>query len=173
MLLTAMVFSFSLRDSFTNWDDDDDVTGNPLVRSLSLHAIGRVFSPGAFVGGNYHPVTILSLAVNYAAGGLNPVGYIAANILAHLLNVLLVFMLIRRLSGNDLVASLSAILFGIHPMHVESVAWVSGRKDVLYAFLFSRRPALVSPLSGKHGGPPLRRSLRSFSSFPCSPSRPR
>ncbi len=44
-----MVFSFSLRDSFTNWDDDDYVTGNPLVRSLSLHAIGRVFSPGAFV----------------------------------------------------------------------------------------------------------------------------
>ena len=93
-----------------------------LIRSLSVTNICNIFSPGTHVSANYHPVTILSLALNYAAGRLTPVGYIAANIFLHLLNVLLVFLLIRRLSGNGRVASLSATLFGIHPMHVESVA---------------------------------------------------
>ena len=89
------------------------------------------------VSSNYHPLTILSLAFNYGISGLTPFSYFFVNLLLHLLNTALVFYFIRAISGKKLlVAALSALLFGIHPMHVESVAWISERKDVLYAFFF-------------------------------------
>ncbi len=136
MLLTALSLFPSLHNTFTNWDDGEYVSGNSLIRSLSFHHILRLFSPESTVSGNYQPLTILSLAINYACGKLNPTGYIAANVMLHLLNVLLVFIFIRKISRSDRIASLSALLFGVHPMHVESVAWVTGRKDVLYALFY-------------------------------------
>ncbi len=136
LILAAATFSVTLNDSFTNWDDTAYVTDNPLIRSLSFGNICTIFSPGTFVCNNYQPVTILSLAVNYALGHLNPEGYIASNILLHLINVFLVFIFIRKLSRSDPVASLCALLFGIHPMHVESVAWVTGRKDLLFSVFY-------------------------------------
>ena len=89
LLVTAISFAPALTNSFTNWDDPEYVTKDPLIWSLSVTNICNIFSPGTLVSANYHPVTILSLALNYAAGWLNPVGYIAANIFLHLLNVLL------------------------------------------------------------------------------------
>ncbi len=136
LLLTAITFSVILNNGFTNWDDNLYVTDNPLIRSISLQNICKIFSPETFVGGNYQPITILSLALNYALGKLNPVSYIATNILLHLVNVLLVYLFIRKISRNDRIASLCAILFGVHPMHVESVAWVTGRKDLLYVLFY-------------------------------------
>jgi tetratricopeptide (TPR) repeat protein len=133
---TALSFSGIITDSFTNWDDNVYVTGNYLVHSLSLPNILRIFSPTTFVSGNYQPITILSYAANYAAGRLDPAGYILTDILIHLLNVLLVFIVIRKISGNDFTASLCALLSGIHPMHVESVAWISGRKDLLCTLFY-------------------------------------
>jgi Tfp pilus assembly protein PilF len=136
VIITFIAFSSALSNSFTNWDDDRYVTENILVRSLSVRNIIRIFSPHTFVLANYQPITIFSFALNYAAGKLNPTGYILADLLIHLCNVLLVFLVIRKIAANDFVASLCSLLFGIHPMHVESVAWISGRKDLLYTFFF-------------------------------------
>ncbi len=151
LLLTAIVFSIALKNSFIGWDDGVYVTGNDLIRSLSLHNLFRMFSPGTLVCGNYQPVTILSLAINYALGRLNPSGYIGANIFLHLLNVYLVFIFIRKISQSDRIAFLCATLFGIHPMHVESVAWVSGRKDLLYSFFYLLALLWYLRYLGKHG----------------------
>ena len=136
MLLVAITFLALLpvlKADFVNWDDNDYVLDNILIRDLSnLDKI--LFSP---LQGNYHPLTVLSLAFNYAISGLEPWSYHLLNLLIHILNVFLVFKLIFKLTkGNNLIAFVTAILFGIHPMHVESVAWASERKDVLYAFFF-------------------------------------
>ncbi len=136
LAVTAVTLSPVLDNGFTNWDDQLYVTENPLIRSLSIHSICRIFSPETFVCGNYQPVTIFSLAINFALGKLNPRGYLATSLFIHLLNVFLVFIFIRKLSQNYRIASVCALLFGIHPMHVESVAWVSGRKDLLYTFFY-------------------------------------
>ncbi len=136
IVLTAVAFYGVWNDSFTNWDDDVYVTGNRLIHTLSWRNILRIFSPATFVCGNYQPLTILSYALNYAVGRLNPAGYILADLLLHLLNVLLVFIFIRKLFKSDFTASLCALLFGIHPMHVESVAWVAGRKDLLCTMFY-------------------------------------
>jgi tetratricopeptide (TPR) repeat protein len=134
--ITVIAFLPALGNGFTNWDDDVYVTDNPLIHSLSIPSLLRIFSPGSFVFGNYQPITMVTYALNYAAGGLNPAGYILADLLVHLLNVLLVFIVIRKISRSDFVASLCALLFGIHPMHVEAVAWISGRKELLYTFFY-------------------------------------
>ena len=136
LALTALAFCGSLKDSFTDWDDDNYVTDNALIQHLSRQSIHRMFSPATLVVGNYQPVTILSFAINYAIGGLDPTAYIATNILLHLLNVLMVFLFIRKLTRSDRIAGICAVLFGIHPMHVEPVAWITGRKDVLYALFY-------------------------------------
>jgi len=86
---------------------------------------------------NYHPLTILSYAVNYKFSKLNPFDYIQMNMILHVLNTLLVFMFVFMLTKQKLeIAILVSLFFGIHPMHVESVTWISERKDVLYAFFF-------------------------------------
>ena len=84
----------------------------------------------------YHPVTTLSFALEYRFARLNPFIYHFDNLILHLLNILLVYLFIKLLSGNKIIAFVVALLFGIHPMHVESVAWVAERKDVLYACFF-------------------------------------
>jgi protein O-mannosyl-transferase len=96
--------------------------------------------PGIFsqpVVSNYHPVTIISLAINYQLSGLDPSSYLWFNLLLHVCNTALVFYFAWLISGKKpWVAFLTAIIFGVHPMHVESVAWVSERKDVLYTLFF-------------------------------------
>ncbi len=151
IVITALAFYGVWGNSFTNWDDDVYVTGNALIRSLSRRTLLTIFSPATFVCGNYHPVTVLSYALNYAAGGLNPAGYILIDLIIHLLNVLLVFIFIRKIAGNDFAASLCALAFGIHPMHVEPVAWISGRKDLLSTFFYlASAITYLSYLEGKN-----------------------
>jgi tetratricopeptide (TPR) repeat protein len=134
--VTAAAFSGIFGDTFTNWDDDVYVTGNFLVHSLSWQNLCRTFSPATFVNANYQPLTLFSYALNYAFGRLNPVGYLLTDLLLHLSNVLLVFVFVRKLFVSDFIASFCALLFGVHPMHVESVAWIAGRKDLLYTGFF-------------------------------------
>jgi tetratricopeptide (TPR) repeat protein len=86
--------------------------------------------------GNWHPLTVLILAVEYHLFGMSPVGYHAVNLLLHLLNVLLVFYAVFLLCGKAPIALITALLFGIHPLHVESVAWVAELKDLLYTCFF-------------------------------------
>jgi Tfp pilus assembly protein PilF len=122
---------------FTNWDDPVYVTKQTQIKSLDWSNIKQMFNPSNHVSLNYHPVTMLSLAINHHFSKLNPTSYFLTNIIFHLLNTLLVFIFIYLLTKKKFwIALFSALFFGIHPMHVESVAWISERKDVLYAFFF-------------------------------------
>ena len=134
VIITFFCFSGALKNELTNWDDQQYIIDNPLVKSLSGENIIEIFSNN--IMGNYHPLAVLSFAIDYNLFQLNPKGFHATSILIHLLNVILIFIFFRLLTGQVIVAFLTAMLFGIHPMHVESVAWVSERKDVLYTFFY-------------------------------------
>jgi len=86
--------------------------------------------------GNYHPVTMLSYAIEYKIFGLSASGYHTTNWLLHLINTTMVFILIQLLTKSVTISLLTTLLFGIHPMHVESVAWISERKGLLYTFFY-------------------------------------
>jgi tetratricopeptide (TPR) repeat protein len=134
LVIIFIVFSPSLQNGFTNWDDDLYVTKNSAITSISFNDMNKF---GDNYVGNYHPLTMFSLALDYQFFGLNPFYYHLKNIILHLLNTLLVFLFIRSLTrGNRFVPLFTALLFGIHPMHVESVTWIAERKDVLYTFYF-------------------------------------
>jgi len=134
LILTFIAFYPTLKYSFIDtWDDSDYVSDNRNIQSLSNFK-EIVTTP---VQGNYHPLTMLTLALNYALSGKNATSYHLANLLLHLLNVVLVFFFVLRLTRKKYwIAFITALLFGIHPLHVESVAWVAERKDVLYSFFF-------------------------------------
>ena len=130
--ITALCLLPMLKNSFTNWDDDYYVVSNALLRGPDWAGI---FSQP--VVSNYHPLTVITLAGNYAISGTEPWSYLLFNLLLHLINTGLVFYFIYTISDKKLlVGFLTALIFGIHPMHVESVAWVSERKDVLYTLFF-------------------------------------
>ena len=131
LLITFIVYRVSLSNGFVNWDDDKYIQNNPLITFIDLKAL---FS--TYVMGNYHPLTMLGYAIEYQFFGLNATGYHVINLLLHLVNVLLVFYTVFYLSNKTIVALIASLLFGIHPMHVESVAWVTERKDVLYGLFF-------------------------------------
>jgi len=116
-----------------NWDDQDYATNNPLIRDFSNFP--KFFTTP--VQGNYHPLTMISLALNHAISGADPFSYHLFNLLLHLLNAWLVYRLVWKMTGsNAFMAFAVAWWFALHPMHVESVAWVSERKDVLYTAFF-------------------------------------
>jgi tetratricopeptide (TPR) repeat protein len=131
LLISFIAYSPVLQHGLLAWDDDFYIKNNPLVHSINLK---EIFSQPVL--GNYHPVTMLTLAIEYQLFGLNGTGYHVVNLLLHLLNVLLVFYTVFLLSDKGGVALVAALLFGIHPLHVESVAWVAELKDLLYAFFF-------------------------------------
>ncbi len=133
-LITYFVFSPSLQNDFTNWDDEFYVTASPMVISDHIQLDKILVTP---VASNYHPLTILSLALNYQSSKLDPFNYHLENVIFHVLNTILVFFFIFLLTRrNLLMAAIVSLFFGIHPMHVESVSWISERKDVLYVFFF-------------------------------------
>lgn len=134
ILTTWVCFSNAFKNDFTNWDDVGYVLNNPLINSLSIDHLKNIFKTD--VMSNYHPLAILSLAIDYHFFQLDPYGYHATSIVIHIMNVLMVFLFIRLLTGKMIIAFITALLFGIHPMHVESVSWVAERKDVLYVFFY-------------------------------------
>jgi Flp pilus assembly protein TadD len=134
-LFVILVISFAaylpaLQNGFL-WDDEKYILDNPLIYSFNLE---KIFSE--YVMGNYHPLTILTLAVEYRFFGFHETGYHLVNILLHLVNVVLVYYAIFLLTKKNAVALVTALFFGIHPLHVESVAWVSELKDLLYTIFF-------------------------------------
>jgi protein O-mannosyl-transferase len=134
-LLTVLVFSNSLKNGFVrNFDDVIYVSNAGNAKALSASDIGTIFS--SYVAGMYHPVTMLSLAAEIHFFGPGPYHFHLINLFIHILNVLLVFWFIYLLTKRMEVAVIVALFFGIHPMHVESVSWISERKDVLYTFFF-------------------------------------
>ncbi|MFI5218326.1 MAG: tetratricopeptide repeat protein [Bacteroidia bacterium] len=139
LIITYICFSPALtnKKEFTNWDDNGYVLEQPLVKSLSNENIKTLFKPETQVMLNYHPLTMISLALNYQSSKLKAKPYALTNVLIHLLNTFLVFVLLFKLSNKKFwVGAIGSLWFGIHPMHVESVAWIAERKDVLYGFFF-------------------------------------
>ncbi len=142
LIVTVIVAYWPVKDNgITNWDDPTYVTENPMMGELNAENIIAIFSTPVSL--NYHPLTILSLVINYNSafdkitGKLNAVVFHRTNVLFHLLNTLLVFLFIWLLLGKKWQpAFFVALLFGVHPMHVESVAWIAERKDVLYVFFY-------------------------------------
>ena len=132
LVLAGAPFLPGLKAGFTNWDDNLILTGNSLVKELSFENAGAIFSR-SFVG-TYIPLTVFSYALEYKAFGLNPFVYHLDNLLLHLLNVLLVFWLFSLLGQKPAIAFLAALLWAVNPLRVESVVWVTERKDVLYGF---------------------------------------
>ncbi|MBU3679284.1 MAG: hypothetical protein FGM32_06725 [Candidatus Kapabacteria bacterium] len=153
VVLTAVAYLpvFDSAKEFTNWDDETYVVRQPLVQSLDGANIKKMFDTESRVAANYHPLTMLSLAVDTKRGNGSMAAYMQTTLALHLLNTVLVFVLIMGLSrGNLVMAALCSALFGLHPMHVESVAWVAERKDVLYTALFLG--SLISYLRYVRGG---------------------
>jgi len=133
LIVTAFVFSGSINNGFVNYDDDVYITNNKQIKDLSLNGIKNIF---ASYSQDNLPVTLLSFAIDYKLWGLNPKMYHVENLLIHLLNIILVFYLILLISKRAELAVIVAILFAIHPLRVESVAWVAERKDMLFSFFY-------------------------------------
>src|SRR5438045_1678148 len=118
---------------FINYDDPWYVTKNHDVNGgLSLHSVKWAFT--AVHASNWHPLTWLSHMLDCQIFGLHPRGHHLVNLALHAANTLLLFALLRRWTGVTWGAWFVAALFAVHPMHIESVAWVSERKDVLSTF---------------------------------------
>ena len=135
IVITCAVYSQSLHFDFANYDDQEYVTKNPRVQNgITQSNIAWALTATHFA--NWHPLTWLSYMVDYELYGLNAGGYHLTNILFHLLNTLLLFFLLSRMTGTIGKSAFVAVLFALHPLHVESVAWVSERKDVLSTFFW-------------------------------------
>lgn len=136
LIISAVTFLPSLQNDFTNWDDPAFITENPDIREVSFKTIAKFFthSYGGFAG--YVPLVLLSYAVEYALFGLNPEAYHGTNVFFHLINCVLVFWFIYILSQKLPVAFMVSLLFGVHPLHVEAVAWIQGRKDLLFSLFY-------------------------------------
>jgi tetratricopeptide (TPR) repeat protein len=142
-LITFIIYLPSLTNGFVSWDDPKYIYENPGIRTLDLAFLKKAFTEIYF--SNWHPLTMISYAIDYALWGLNPLGYHLENNILHGVNTALVAVLsvrlitiARPLSAPAAFAAgfVPALLFGIHPIHVESVAWVSERKDVLCGLFF-------------------------------------
>ena len=127
--LATAVFIPTLSYQFLNYDDPWQITNNPYVRSLSAANLWHILTQPI-----YHiwlPTKTISYALDYALWGLDPRGFHASSVALHAVAAVLVFLLARRLLLGRLWATVAAGLFAVHPVHVEAVAWLSARKDLL------------------------------------------
>jgi tetratricopeptide (TPR) repeat protein len=135
VLLTVAAYGGVLRSAFVNYDDDVYVTGNAeVLRGLDGASI--VWAATATHASNWHPVTWLSHMLDVELFGLDSGKHHATSLLLHAANVVLLFLLFVRMTGAVWRSALVAALFAVHPLHVESVAWIAERKDVLSTFLW-------------------------------------
>ena len=139
LTLTFAAHVRGLQGQFVEWDDTNHITRNVAIRALTLENLDLMFAHP--IAKLYCPLTWLSFAVDYQIWGRDPVGYHLTNLLLHLANTLLVLVLVRKILRDrfeyaTVAALLTAAIFGVHPLRVESVAWATERKDVLFAFFY-------------------------------------
>jgi len=175
-LITLGLYLTALRNDFVIWDDDLYVVDNPFIRSLDWSFFRWAFT--AFYASNWHPLTWLSHALDYAVWGLDPRGHHLTSILIHAANSFLAVLASVLLleahrdraarTGNltiltgeriALAGAVTGLLFGLHPLHVESAAWVAERKDVLCGFFvllsimaYTRFACGIAGRPEEHGG---------------------
>lgn len=149
LLIVAGLVAFwpSVWFDFVNWDDPSYITHNELIKSWSPQNLGGIATQT--VTRNYAPLTILSFLIDHTIWGMKPGGYHATNVLLHILNGVLVLLLVRQISGSRFVAWTTAALFLVHPVQIETVAWISSRKGILSAtFMLA---ALIARLKKEPG----------------------
>ena len=134
LLIVFLVYSPSLKNQFVNWDDDVHLLSNPFIRSLDARGLRDIFS--ATVNKVYIPLTSLSFALEYHFFKTSAFIYHFDNVMLHLAATVMVLVFALQMGCSSLAAGIAALIFGLHPLHVESVAWVTERKDVLYAFFY-------------------------------------
>ena len=134
-VLTVSVYSPALRLGFVELDDNIYVFRNPHVEA-GLTKTSIFYALTTFDSGNWIPVTWLSYLIDATCFGIRPVAFHAVNLLLHAFNVVLLFVWLNRQSKSYWRSFAVAALFAVHPLHVESVAWVGERKDVLSMFFF-------------------------------------
>lgn len=136
IILAATVISYSkiFGLDFQMIFGDNLYVLNKKIQDFSFANIVKYFY--SFHGGEYQPLTLLSFAVNYQIFGLNPTVYHVQSLLMHILNIILVFILINRLTKNTEITVIITLFFAIHPMNVEAVSWISGRQNLLYSLFF-------------------------------------
>ena len=133
--ITFGAFAGVARCAFLVFDDRNYVVSHPAVQhGFSWNTVKWAFT--TFDCSNWHPLTWLSHILDCQLYGLNPTGHHLTNLGFHIANTILLFLLFQKLTARLWPSAFVALMFGIHPMHVESVAWVSERKDVLSAFFF-------------------------------------
>ncbi len=134
-LLTLLAFLPVVGNGFVLLDDGLYVTANDQVRQgITREGLAWVWT--ANVANNWHPLTVLSHMLDVQIFGVRPAGHHLTSLLLHLANVLLLFEVLRRMTGAAWRSAAAAALFAVHPLHVESVAWVAERKDALSAFFW-------------------------------------
>ena len=130
--IVFLVFAGVTAFDFVNWDDNIYVYNNPLIRTISPETVSQWFTrPQVKL---FVPIPMLSFALDYQNYGLQAGGYHLTNLAFHLLNTLLVFYLLTLVTPNTFWAFLGALLFAVHPAQVETVAWISERKNLLFSF---------------------------------------
>jgi len=134
-VITLAVFGQTLRDEFVNYDDNLYVYENPIVTAgLTLKGIASAFSHGEV--DNWVPLTTISHMLDCQMYGLNAGGHHLTNVLLHTASVILLFLVLRQMTGALWSSAFVAAVFAVHPLHVESVAWVAERKDTLSGLFF-------------------------------------
>jgi tetratricopeptide (TPR) repeat protein len=161
IITTIIVFIGVKNNTFVGWDDEVYITQNPYLK-LSVSNIKH-----SFLEGEYHrmyvPLTALSLSINEHFSGLSPKGYLITNLLLHLISVVLCFFIIKKLSNNLSIAFWVSLIFAIHPVQAEVVAYAAGRRDVLYTlFLFASYFVYLKYINSKESGKYLSISILFF-----------
>src|SRR5436309_1124689 len=133
--ITWLIFGQTVAHQFVTYDDPQYVYENAKVAAgLSPQSVLWAFTHT--VGGNWHPLTVISHMLDCQLYGLKPAGHHFTNVLFHTIAVVLLFLLLQQMTGSLWRSTFVAALFAIHPLHVESVAWISERKVVLCVVFF-------------------------------------
>src|SRR6059036_859315 len=142
-LITFAAFLPALQNQFVNWDDKDNFLDNPHYRGLGWTHLRWMWTTHL---GHYIPLTWMTLGLDYVLWGMNPVGYHLTSLLLHAANAVGFFFVVCRIltlalpapseRGHALTAGFAALVFAIHPLRVESVAWVTKRRDVLSGLFY-------------------------------------
>jgi tetratricopeptide (TPR) repeat protein len=136
LIVATLTVYWQVRNhDFVNYDDDKYVTKNPHVQA-GVSREGIIWAFTTTHASNWHPLTWLSHMLDCQLYGLNPEGHHLTNLLLHIANTLLLFLVLKRMTEALWRSAIVAALFALHPLHVESVAWVAERKDVLSTFFF-------------------------------------
>jgi tetratricopeptide (TPR) repeat protein len=135
LVLVVLIAYFKVYHAgFMNWDDGEYVLHNNDIQGFSGTNIKAWFS--GFYVGNYHPLTMLSYAVDYVLGKQQPFIYHFTNIVLHTANACLLYQFVKKIQPHSLIALFVALLFAVHPSQTESVSWIAERKTVLFGFFF-------------------------------------